>query len=385
MILNLILAMSTIGYGDITAQNEVEQAFALVAMLVGSLMYAYGITNLCSILYYFKQYEMQFEVSFDRLFDYFERHSIPMPLRLKLQKYISWKFNQEPHEYGPDSDLEKILDPLSTSMKNSLLSATVDQAFPSTDSNSHRHISNKILLFNIFGPKSRFKGHFASYMHARTFSAGEIVQSSLKTINALSGTVAFISTGRLTWYAGSRTYEIYKGSTLNLTSAVLLTMKHKPNFNDMCVIAKTNCLMYTISFKEIRAILTDWPFLRSRLEKYLKVRVERKLPDFIRTEETSWSEFVESVQRDIGISSDLKEEIFRANSIRDLNGSIDGGSIPAVAATNSKNVSLAGGGLDVKVPLSPIELSPSTNVKRRGPSRPDENSRRSSTAVITAV
>jgi len=65
-----ITTMSTIGYGDVTPKNEVETSVCIVAMLVGSAVFAYGITTLCEIVanlslrdvFYHQQADMMLEM-----------------------------------------------------------------------------------------------------------------------------------------------------------------------------------------------------------------------------------------------------------------------------------------------------------------------------------
>eukprot|EP00954_Amorphochlora_amoebiformis_P003860 299306-Amorphochlora_amoeboformis.AAC.1 len=81
--------MSTIGYGDITPKNEVEQLFALFGMLCGSVAFAYGLTNLCSILFYYKQYEVDFKSRMD-----------------SIQEFLSWKYHQDACEFNGATSID---------------------------------------------------------------------------------------------------------------------------------------------------------------------------------------------------------------------------------------------------------------------------------------
>eukprot|EP00468_Gymnochlora_sp_CCMP2014_P008388 CAMPEP_0167766150 /NCGR_PEP_ID=MMETSP0110_2-20121227/15152_1 /TAXON_ID=629695 /ORGANISM="Gymnochlora sp., Strain CCMP2014" /LENGTH=329 /DNA_ID=CAMNT_0007654081 /DNA_START=1654 /DNA_END=2643 /DNA_ORIENTATION=+ len=284
--------MSTIGYGDITPKNEVEQAFGLFAMLCGSVAFAYGLTNLCSILFYFKQYEVDYEASFDQLFEFFERHHVPLSLRLKLQEFLSWKYSLEANEFSGEAKTEQIFEPLTLALKQELLASTANQAFPASNAN------NEILLFNIMGNDSRFKGIIWENMHARTFAEGDIIHSSLPSLNPIGNSIAFVSKGSVLWHSSTKFTLLEEGSAFNYGFGIL---GKGPGRQDLSVVAASHCLVFIIKSKKMRQILEDWPFIKKPLENYMKKRAEEKMPDFVASGEEEWysfySELVERVAK----------------------------------------------------------------------------------------
>ena len=42
--------MTTVGYGDISAQNNVERGFAIIIMIIGQIAFTYAISMLGTIL-----------------------------------------------------------------------------------------------------------------------------------------------------------------------------------------------------------------------------------------------------------------------------------------------------------------------------------------------
>lgn len=46
----IVTTATTVGYGDISATNDVEMFFAMVFMIIGQLALAYGISQLSSII-----------------------------------------------------------------------------------------------------------------------------------------------------------------------------------------------------------------------------------------------------------------------------------------------------------------------------------------------
>lgn len=56
-----ITTMTTVGYGDISATNELERIFAIVIMILGQVAFSYGISALGQIITHMDQSTARFE------------------------------------------------------------------------------------------------------------------------------------------------------------------------------------------------------------------------------------------------------------------------------------------------------------------------------------
>jgi hypothetical protein len=95
--------MSTIGYGDITAVTTEERVVALFCMSIGAAIFAYGITNMCTLVANLNTQDVMFRQRMDMLHEFFEYRSVPAPLQARAREFFHYKrnssmmFEQEPH------------------------------------------------------------------------------------------------------------------------------------------------------------------------------------------------------------------------------------------------------------------------------------------------
>ena len=80
--------MSTIGYGDITAGTTLERVFSCVMMVLGSCVYAYGITSVISSMSGVTEQQRRLLSQKDQLNRYMSTMAVPKELRQKLREYF---------------------------------------------------------------------------------------------------------------------------------------------------------------------------------------------------------------------------------------------------------------------------------------------------------
>eukprot|EP00656_Telonema_subtile_P056470 TRINITY_DN902_c0_g1_i1.p1 TRINITY_DN902_c0_g1~~TRINITY_DN902_c0_g1_i1.p1 ORF type:complete len:617 (-),score=116.07 TRINITY_DN902_c0_g1_i1:88-1938(-) len=68
-----LTTMTTIGYGDIVPHTLTERVFVTIAMVLGACFFAYGLTNVCSLIFNHNKSKRRFEASTDELTEYIER------------------------------------------------------------------------------------------------------------------------------------------------------------------------------------------------------------------------------------------------------------------------------------------------------------------------
>ena len=80
--------ITTIGYGDISAENPSERLFALAAMIVGSAGYAYGITHVITLVSNINSDRIAFRQRMDRLNTYMRFRNLPKPLQADIRNFF---------------------------------------------------------------------------------------------------------------------------------------------------------------------------------------------------------------------------------------------------------------------------------------------------------
>merc|ERR1711988_840649 len=79
-----LTTMSTIGYGDIVPVSTTERGITSVAMVIGSCTFAYGLTNVCFLIYNYDRYQVTYEAAMDEYSEFFTRHHISYQLRQRI-------------------------------------------------------------------------------------------------------------------------------------------------------------------------------------------------------------------------------------------------------------------------------------------------------------
>ena len=72
-----LVTMTTLGYGDITPTNNSERAFCIYAMLVGACIFAYSVTNMCTLVHNLNPSLVYFRNRVDQLNDLMEFMRLP--------------------------------------------------------------------------------------------------------------------------------------------------------------------------------------------------------------------------------------------------------------------------------------------------------------------
>lgn len=80
--------ITTIGYGDISAENSNERLFSVLAMVIGSSMYAYGITNIITLVANMNQERTRFREQMDKLNSYMKFRDLPRNLQADIRNFF---------------------------------------------------------------------------------------------------------------------------------------------------------------------------------------------------------------------------------------------------------------------------------------------------------
>lgn len=89
-----LVTMTTLGYGDITPTNNSERAFCIYAMLVGACIFAYSVTNMCTLVHNLNPSLVYFRNRVDQLNDLMEFMHLPKPMRKRVMDFFFFKMNR---------------------------------------------------------------------------------------------------------------------------------------------------------------------------------------------------------------------------------------------------------------------------------------------------
>ncbi|KAL4488462.1 hypothetical protein ABPG72_013030 [Tetrahymena utriculariae] len=112
------ITMTTIGFGDITPQNDAEKLFVSFMSMFASGIFGYTLNFIGSILMDFKKQKEQFQQKLAEVNHYMTKHSVQSHLQSKTRKYLEYI-----HSEGVDkqNQPEKSLDHLSKFLREEIL------------------------------------------------------------------------------------------------------------------------------------------------------------------------------------------------------------------------------------------------------------------------
>ena len=89
-----LVTMTTIGYGDVLPMNSSERLFATGAMLTGASIFAYAITNMCTVVHNLNPSDVVAKARMDELTDYANFLAVPKLIKKKLMEYYFYKIQR---------------------------------------------------------------------------------------------------------------------------------------------------------------------------------------------------------------------------------------------------------------------------------------------------
>ena len=90
-----LTTLTTIGYGDVVPVSIAERVVAVFAMIVGSCVFAYGITTIITLVQNINKASAEYKTRMDEINAYMRARSLPKELRSDIRSYLHWNFAQE--------------------------------------------------------------------------------------------------------------------------------------------------------------------------------------------------------------------------------------------------------------------------------------------------
>ena len=138
--------ITTIGYGDVTAECHAVRGYVMLVMIIGSSLYTYGITYMLTLVQSVNEQTLLFREQMDSINSYIRFREIGDPLRERLREYFSYLLTTDTwrHEFrneqtileqlSPDLRRQVVLDVNATLLEHVPLFARIKaQHFPGTD------------------------------------------------------------------------------------------------------------------------------------------------------------------------------------------------------------------------------------------------------------
>ena len=81
-----LTTLTTVGYGDITPQNDLERAYSLFALLTGALIFGYMLSSIGSLVSAMDRQAAMVEERLDEVKDYIRWRKLPRDLVIRMRR-----------------------------------------------------------------------------------------------------------------------------------------------------------------------------------------------------------------------------------------------------------------------------------------------------------
>eukprot|EP01043_Picozoa_sp_COSAG02_P028168 COSAG02_NODE_1695_length_11271_cov_8.120659_8_plen_832_part_00 len=117
-----ITTMTTLGYGEINASDNSEMYCVLISISIGCVIFAYGITNMCTLVANLDAQSVFAQGRSDEIIEWMAKNSVPSPLKKKVMQYFTYKTDYSPVFYHEGGTLMKELsDSLQSELSTSVM------------------------------------------------------------------------------------------------------------------------------------------------------------------------------------------------------------------------------------------------------------------------
>jgi len=124
--------LSTVGYGDIIPESEIERGYAVCAMLVGATVFGYVMGNITTIVSQSNARVAQLNQKFELLNQYMLERALPLALQVRIRRYFRYYWSRR----SVFTNEDEILSGLSSNLRDDVLRYI------------HREVIQLIPLFN---------------------------------------------------------------------------------------------------------------------------------------------------------------------------------------------------------------------------------------------
>jgi len=110
-----IMTLTTVGYGDISANCNGQRVLGIITMIVGALFYAYGVSHVVSIVDEVRSETRAFKNTMDRFNGYMAARDLPLSLRGDIREFLH---NKRRRQKQSIRDEESLLGQLSMGLRS---------------------------------------------------------------------------------------------------------------------------------------------------------------------------------------------------------------------------------------------------------------------------
>ena len=243
-----MLTVTTVGYGDITPQTDIQRVYTMAVMIIGVGMYGYIIGNMAGLISNLDVSHTNYLKKIENLNMFYRIHRIPTPLRKKVANYYS-----RLRESKLDYDVNIILNELPQSIRKELLVYL------------NQDVVKKVPLFKNAGP--RLITEITAVLSSCFYAPNEVI-------------VVKGEAGRSMYFIGKGTVDILSEDG----KSVRKTLFEGDFFGEFSLIfnqprvatirARDYCELYMLDHEALSKVLKNHPNFKNTLDMTIKQRGE---------------------------------------------------------------------------------------------------------------
>lgn len=247
-----VTTVTTVGYGDISAETTVERLYSIVSMIIGLAFYGYFIGNVASLLSKQDPAKTAYLENLERLSMAVKHRGLPADLQMKLFEYYTYIWRKKIGFYESD-----FVDKLPPGLRREVAS------FMKKD------VIEKVPLF--MGASSNFVMEVSVMLKPELASPGEF----LFELGDVGNEMFFIVKGELEVIGRDGTIQniLVDGDYFG-EIALFMDVKRTAGIR-----ARTYCELYTLSKESFDYVIGRYPGIKSKIEK----KVRERLPDDVKS------------------------------------------------------------------------------------------------------
>ena len=225
--------LTTVGFGDVSANTNIERIFSVIVMVMGVSWYAFIISSISSIVHLFDRRNAKIQRNTGLVLQFMRETKVPRDLRRRILFYVQYAF--EDGSKG-ESDLQQVLSLLSNKLQTEVilhLYRKTVELIPFFENKTPQFVAACVLRLS---PWHAYKGEMI-------FTRGQHSQE----MYFLTKGVAYVVDHSV------RRFKLIAGSYFGEIGCLLQEV------NKVSVVAGSDCDMYALSKDDLKMLMKDFP------------------------------------------------------------------------------------------------------------------------------
>ena len=232
--------LTTVGFGDVSANSNIERIFSVVVMVMGVSWYAFIISSISSIVHLFDRRNAKIQRNTSLVLQFMRETKVPWDLRRRILFYVQYAFDEGKSESDLDNVLRLLSNKLQTEVILHLYRKTVVM-IPFFENKTPQFVAACVVRLTPWhaykGETISMRGQHSQEMYFLTKGVAYVVDHDVRRFKLVAGS--------------------YFGEIGCLLQEV----------NKVSVVAGTDCEMYALSKDDLKRLMKDFPDVSIEIRK----------------------------------------------------------------------------------------------------------------------